>query len=175
VPRTANVVADGPGTLLEVPAVTLRRLMRAPEVNRLLLSTMTARLATLEMIDLPRYAFAGPHALADLRASGAQAATPAAADAAGSLESGDALGATDVTDATGEIASTDGPRTGAILADHVDASPAPRIQPDVASTEDTVSGTRAPGGRPRTQPPAQGRRATNGGPRRVSARPRRRR
>jgi MFS family permease len=186
VPRTANVVADGPGTLLEVPAVTLRRLMRAPEVNRLLLSTMTARLAALEMIDLPRYAFAGPHALGDLRAPAPAASSPAAspplavdAVAPRSADAGDGAdltdGERDVADVQRDVAATDSARPGTIAADHVEASPPPPIQADIALAGEDAPGEGAPGGRPRAQSPAKGRRATDGGPRHVSARPRRRR
>ncbi|HEX9035883.1 MAG TPA: MFS transporter [Ktedonobacterales bacterium] len=55
-PRTANVVTDGPATLLETSAGTMRHLMRDPAFHRLLLSALTERLAALRMIDLPRYA-----------------------------------------------------------------------------------------------------------------------
>lgn len=84
-PRTANVVTDDAATLLEVPAATLRQLMHDPDVRRLLVSTMTARLAELHMIDLPRYAALSPAALAELRASApgeSIARTPVAAPSA---------------------------------------------------------------------------------------------
>ena len=43
-PRTADVVADADTTLLEVPAEALRATMVVPEIQRLVLSTLTARL-----------------------------------------------------------------------------------------------------------------------------------
>ena len=43
-PRTADVVATRPSTLMEVPADALRGVMEIPEVNKLLLSTLTERL-----------------------------------------------------------------------------------------------------------------------------------
>ena len=42
--RTANVVAEQPTTLLEVPAATLRRVMDVPALSSLFLSTLTERL-----------------------------------------------------------------------------------------------------------------------------------
>jgi len=66
-PRTADVVADTDTTLLEVPAATLRAIMVVPEVRRLLLSTLTARLLRTESADLPRLAGLDPDAVRDLR------------------------------------------------------------------------------------------------------------
>ncbi|MEJ7696171.1 MAG: cyclic nucleotide-binding domain-containing protein [Candidatus Limnocylindrales bacterium] len=43
-PRTADVVTDEPTTLLEVPAAALRATMVVPEIQKLVLSTLTSRL-----------------------------------------------------------------------------------------------------------------------------------
>lgn len=67
VPRTANVIVEQPTTLLEVPAAALRQLMGNPQVNRLLLSELTTRMARLSMIDAPRFAGLDQQALRELR------------------------------------------------------------------------------------------------------------
>jgi DHA3 family macrolide efflux protein-like MFS transporter len=55
-PRTAEVVAEVPTTLLEVPAETLRRLMALPDFSSLVLGKMQERLArTTSIGDLPRF------------------------------------------------------------------------------------------------------------------------
>jgi MFS family permease len=66
-PRTADVVTTRPTTLLEVPADALRAVMDVPEVNSLLLSTLTERLLRLNQPDLPRLASMDQAALRDLR------------------------------------------------------------------------------------------------------------
>ncbi len=66
-PRTADVVATRPSTLMEVPADALRGVMEIPEVNKLLLSTLTERLLRSNQPDLPRLASMDQAALADLR------------------------------------------------------------------------------------------------------------
>jgi CRP-like cAMP-binding protein/sugar phosphate permease len=66
-PRTADVVADSDVSLLEVPAEALRATMVVPEIQRLVLSTLTARLLRTESSDLPRLAGADQAALRDLR------------------------------------------------------------------------------------------------------------
>ncbi|HEU4546710.1 MAG TPA: MFS transporter [Microlunatus sp.] len=66
-PRTADVVATRPSTLLEVPAEGLRAVMEVPEVNSLLLSTLTERLLRSNQPDLPRLASMDQAALRDLR------------------------------------------------------------------------------------------------------------
>jgi CRP-like cAMP-binding protein len=53
-PRTADVVAAQPSEVLEVPAATLRELMREEEFGRIVLARMTARLAANQGADLPR-------------------------------------------------------------------------------------------------------------------------
>ncbi len=66
-PRTADVVATRPSTLLEVPSESLRAVMDVPEVNKLLLSTLTERLLRSNQPDLPRLATMDQAALRDLR------------------------------------------------------------------------------------------------------------
>jgi CRP-like cAMP-binding protein len=66
-PRTADVVADVDTTLMEVPAAALRATMVVPEVNRVVLSTMTSRLQRTESADLPRLAGIDQADLRDLR------------------------------------------------------------------------------------------------------------
>ncbi len=66
-PRTADVVATQPSTLIEVPAESLRAVMEVPEVNKLLLSTLTERLLRSNQADLPRLATMDQAALRDLR------------------------------------------------------------------------------------------------------------
>ncbi len=66
-PRTADVVADVDTVLLEVPAEALRATMTVPEVQRLVLATMTTRLQRTESADLPRLAGMDQADLRDLR------------------------------------------------------------------------------------------------------------
>ena len=65
--RTANVVAEQPTTLLEVPAATLRGVMDVPGLSALFLSTLTERLIRTETADRPRLAGNDQEALRDLR------------------------------------------------------------------------------------------------------------
>jgi MFS family permease len=65
--RTADVVVTQPTTLMEVPADALRTAMEVPEVNKLLLSTLTERLLRTNQPDLPRLASMDQGALRDLR------------------------------------------------------------------------------------------------------------
>ncbi len=67
VPRTANVVIEEPGTLLRVPAATLRQMVAKPELNRLFLSKMTERMVRMNMLDLPRFAGLDQQSLRELR------------------------------------------------------------------------------------------------------------
>jgi DHA3 family macrolide efflux protein-like MFS transporter len=67
VPRTANVIADQPTTLLQVPAKVVRQLMADPQINRLFLSKMTERMVRMNMIDMPRYASLDQESLRELR------------------------------------------------------------------------------------------------------------
>lgn len=66
-PRTADVVATRPTTLLEVPAGSLRAVMEVPEVSSLMLSTLTERLLRTNQPDLPRLSSMSQAALRDLR------------------------------------------------------------------------------------------------------------
>jgi CRP-like cAMP-binding protein len=66
-PRTANVVADEPVTLLEVPAKALRALMADPALSRLVLAKMSERLGRTHASDLPRLAALDQDSLRDLR------------------------------------------------------------------------------------------------------------
>ena len=52
---------------MEVPADALRGVMEVPEVNKLLLSTLTERLLRTNQPDLPRLASMDQAALRDLR------------------------------------------------------------------------------------------------------------
>jgi CRP-like cAMP-binding protein len=65
--RTANVVADKPTMLLEVPASTLRSVMDIPALSSLFLSTLTERLTRTQNADRPRLASNDQEALRDLR------------------------------------------------------------------------------------------------------------
>ena len=75
--RTADVVADSETTLMEVPAASLRATMVVPDVQKLLLSTLTSRLLRTEAADLPRLAGIDQETLRDLRMP-RTAASPAA-------------------------------------------------------------------------------------------------
>jgi CRP-like cAMP-binding protein len=66
-PRTADVVADSDTVLLEVPAEALRATMAVPEIQRLVLATMTTRLQRTSSADLPRLAGMDQGDLRDLR------------------------------------------------------------------------------------------------------------
>jgi CRP-like cAMP-binding protein/predicted MFS family arabinose efflux permease len=66
-PRTANVVADEPTTLLQVPAKSLRGLMAHPALSQLFLAKMSERLSRTHTSDLPRLAGLDQGALRDLR------------------------------------------------------------------------------------------------------------
>lgn len=75
VPRTADVVAEQPATLLRVPPSSLRRLMNNPQINPLFLSKMTERMVRMNMIDLPRFAGIDQTSLRELRTPEPQPAT----------------------------------------------------------------------------------------------------
>jgi MFS family permease len=66
-PRTADVVSIVPASLLEVPATALRAVMENPDVNKLLLDTLSERLSRTNSPDLPRLATMDQAALRDLR------------------------------------------------------------------------------------------------------------
>ena len=67
VPRTADVVAEVPTTLLQIPPPTLRRMMNDTHMNRLFLTKMTERMVRMQMIELPRFAALDQAALRELR------------------------------------------------------------------------------------------------------------
>jgi MFS family permease len=75
-PRTADVVADVPTTLLQVPAAALRAVMVVPEINRMVLATLTERLVRTNLADLPRLASSDQSALRDLRTPGPRVEAP---------------------------------------------------------------------------------------------------
>ena len=66
-PRTADVVAEQPTTLLRVPSSTIRHLMADQQMNRLFLSKMTERMVRMNMLDLPRYATLDQQHMRELR------------------------------------------------------------------------------------------------------------
>ncbi|MFH1085806.1 MAG: MFS transporter, partial [Chloroflexota bacterium] len=68
-PRTADVVAEEPSTLLEVPATALRNLMPNPAMRSVILARMAERLNRTSVSDLPRFAGYDQRALRDLRAA----------------------------------------------------------------------------------------------------------
>ena len=65
--RTADVVTDEDTTLIEVPADALRATLVVPEIQKLVLSTLSARLVRTESADLPRLAGVPQAELRDLR------------------------------------------------------------------------------------------------------------
>lgn len=73
-PRTANVVVDEPVKLLRVSAAGLQEMMQKTELNRLFLSTMTERMARMNMIDMPMFTGVDEKAARELRSTPAPAA-----------------------------------------------------------------------------------------------------
>ncbi len=73
-PRTANVVVDEPVKLLRVSAAGLQEMMQKTELNRLFLSTMTERMARMNMIDMPKYTGVDEKTARELRSNPAPAA-----------------------------------------------------------------------------------------------------
>lgn len=65
--RTANVIADEPTELLEVPAATLKGLMDVPAMNKLITSKLQERLTRTANADLIRLAGLDQRDLKDLR------------------------------------------------------------------------------------------------------------
>lgn len=80
--RTADVVAEEPSTLLEVPEAALRALMAEPQISQLVLTAMTERLVRTSSADLPRLAGVDQPSLRELRAP-IDVATAAPPDATG--------------------------------------------------------------------------------------------
>lgn len=67
-PRTANVIAQEPTTLLQVPAPTLRHLMAYPGISQIVRLKYYERLSRTNLTDLPRFAGLDQAALRELRA-----------------------------------------------------------------------------------------------------------
>jgi CRP-like cAMP-binding protein/predicted MFS family arabinose efflux permease len=65
--RTADVVAEEPSTIVEVPAPALRALMTVPELGSVFLSAITERLSRTNNADLPRFSGVDQASLKDLR------------------------------------------------------------------------------------------------------------
>jgi len=75
--RTADVVAEEPSTLLEIPADVLRQLMATPQFGQLVLSKMNERLTrSASLGDLPRFGGQDRATLRRLRREAAAAAQP---------------------------------------------------------------------------------------------------
>jgi MFS family permease len=68
-PRTANVVAEQPTTLLQLSAPALRKMMADPLLNRIFMSKMTERMVRMNMLDLPRFVGLDQQTLHELRAN----------------------------------------------------------------------------------------------------------
>jgi len=66
-PRTANVVADEPTELLQVPGATLKSVMDVPEMDSLITSKLSERLTRTANADLVRLAGLDQRDLKDLR------------------------------------------------------------------------------------------------------------
>ncbi|TAH50322.1 MAG: MFS transporter [Chloroflexota bacterium] len=66
-PRTANVIAQEPTTLLQVPAPTLRHLMTYPGMREIVREKFFERLARTNLHDLPRFAGMDQVTLRELR------------------------------------------------------------------------------------------------------------
>lgn len=71
-PRTADVVAEEPTLLLQVPARTLREMSKIPELNRLFLSKMTERMIRMNMIDIAMSTSLDQQSLRELRTPAVQ-------------------------------------------------------------------------------------------------------
>jgi CRP-like cAMP-binding protein/Na+/melibiose symporter-like transporter len=66
-PRTSNVLAEEPSTLMEIPAGMLRGLMDLPALSSLFMTTLTERLGRTTGADRPRLSGLDQEALRDLR------------------------------------------------------------------------------------------------------------
>ena len=76
-PRTANVVADEPTELLQVPGATLKSVMDVPEIDSLVTSKLSERLTRTANADLVRLAGLDQRDLKDLRRrTGTRSAAP---------------------------------------------------------------------------------------------------
>jgi len=81
--RTANVVTTQPSALLRVPASSLRMMSSHPELNRVFVSTMTERMLSLNMIEMPKRNVLDQRVLKDLRSSEPRIEATALAGAGG--------------------------------------------------------------------------------------------
>jgi CRP-like cAMP-binding protein len=72
--RTADVVAEEPTRLLEVPASVLRMMMTKTEFSQMVLARMSERLARTSIHDLPRFLGIDQQAARELREEPATAA-----------------------------------------------------------------------------------------------------
>jgi MFS family permease/CRP-like cAMP-binding protein len=72
IPRTASVLAEQPTSVLQVPAVALRKLTRDPQINRVFLSKLTERMVRMNMVELPRFAGLDQETLRELRTPDSQ-------------------------------------------------------------------------------------------------------
>jgi CRP-like cAMP-binding protein len=66
-PRTANVIAQEPTTLLRVPAPALRHLMTYPSISQVVRLKFYERLSRTNLNDLPRFAGMDQATLRELR------------------------------------------------------------------------------------------------------------
>ena len=66
-PRTANVIAQEPTTLIQVPAQTLRHLMAYPNISQIVRVKYMERLARTNLNELPRFAGFDQATLKELR------------------------------------------------------------------------------------------------------------
>jgi hypothetical protein len=73
VPRTANVIAEQPTTVLQVPAAALRTMMSDSQLNRVFLSKLTERMVRMGMVALPGFGGLDQETLRDLRTPALQA------------------------------------------------------------------------------------------------------
>jgi len=71
--RTANVLAEEPSTLLQVPANTLRHLMADPALSQIVRAKFFERLQRTNITDLPRFAGMDQTTLRELRVEPAAA------------------------------------------------------------------------------------------------------
>lgn len=67
VPRTANVIAEAPTRLLQMPAAALRHMSADPILNRLFMTKLTERMMRMNLLDLPRTTGNDQRVLRDLR------------------------------------------------------------------------------------------------------------
>lgn len=68
-PRTANVVADNPTTLLQVPAATFRELLTNAKLSQVVHTKFFERLTRTNLTDMPRFAGVDQQTLRELRST----------------------------------------------------------------------------------------------------------